>query len=252
MVFVVGSPRSGTTFLGGALGSLPGFLDLGELAPYKAAIPELVGQPVEAGAARVRRTLNITRRLGLTGPLRCVEHTPETAFILDRVALAFPDAQFVHMVRDGRDVVCSFLEQGWLDADRSGTDALDFPHGPEPRFWVEPERANEFPRVSDTRRAAWAWRRYVSAVRASRAPVIELRYEQLVADPSEAADALSRFLDAPEAPLAEELERAHVRSMGRYKRDLSGEQLEQVLEESGELLAELGYRASGRSASARS
>ena len=249
MVFVVGSPRSGTTFLGGALGSLPGFLDLGELAPYKAAIPELMGQPAEAGAARIRRTLNVARRLGLTGPLRCVEHTPETAFILNRVALAFPDARFVHLVRDGRDVVCSLLEQGWLNANRSDTDDLDFPHGPEARFWVEPERASEFPNVSDARRAAWAWRRYVSAVRASRAPIIELRYEHLVADPSAAADALSRFLDAPEAPLAEQLQRAHGGSMGRYERDLNGEQLEQVLEESGELLAELGYR---RSASTRS
>ncbi|HXG75812.1 MAG TPA: hypothetical protein VNJ53_04515, partial [Gaiellaceae bacterium] len=29
LVFVVGSPRSGTTFLAGAIGSVPGFLDLG-------------------------------------------------------------------------------------------------------------------------------------------------------------------------------------------------------------------------------
>ena len=42
LVFVIGSPRSGTTFLAGAIGSLPGFVDLGEVAPVKAAVPELV------------------------------------------------------------------------------------------------------------------------------------------------------------------------------------------------------------------
>ena len=39
LVFVVGSPRSGTTFTGSALGSLPGFVDLDEVQPWKAAIP---------------------------------------------------------------------------------------------------------------------------------------------------------------------------------------------------------------------
>ena len=33
LVFVLGSPRSGTTFLAGAIGSLPGFVDLGEVPP---------------------------------------------------------------------------------------------------------------------------------------------------------------------------------------------------------------------------
>jgi hypothetical protein len=241
LVFVLGSPRSGTTFLGAAIGSLPGFLELGELLPYKAVIPELAGLPLESGVARIRRTLNTARRLGLVGRMRAVDHTPETAFIVERVALAFPDAHFVHMLRDGRDVVCSFLEQGWFDADRSGRDDFDFPMGPETRFWVEPERAREFPRVSDARRAAWAWRRYVSAVRASRARLLELRYEKLTADPAAAASQLARFLEAPEAPLAQELARARRDSIGRYERDLSSEQLEDVLDESGELLRELGY-----------
>ena len=50
LVFVVGSPRSGTTFLAGAIGSVPGFIDLGEVAALKAAIPDLTRLPVpEAG-----------------------------------------------------------------------------------------------------------------------------------------------------------------------------------------------------------
>jgi len=41
LVFVVGSPRSGTTFLAGTIGALPGFIDLSEVTPHKAAIAEL-------------------------------------------------------------------------------------------------------------------------------------------------------------------------------------------------------------------
>ena len=43
LVFVLGSPRSGTTFLAGAIGSLPGFVDLGEVVVLDAD-----GKPVAA------------------------------------------------------------------------------------------------------------------------------------------------------------------------------------------------------------
>jgi hypothetical protein len=241
LVFVVGSPRSGTTFLGEAIGSLPGFIDLGELKPFKASIPELASLEREHGAARVRRIVTVARRLGLVGGLRGVEHTPETSFILDRVALAFPQARFVHLLRDGRDVVCSFLREGWFSADRSELDEVRFELGPKTRFWVEPNRAAEFPAVSEARRAAWAWRRYNSAVRASRAHKIELRYERMATDPAGTAAELARFLEAPEELLVDQLRRAHTGSIGRYRHDLAPEQLEDVLRESGELLRELGY-----------
>ena len=67
LVLVVGSPRSGTTFLARSLGSLPGFIDLGEVAPLKAAIPELADRPVDETATAVHRILTRARRLGLVG-----------------------------------------------------------------------------------------------------------------------------------------------------------------------------------------
>jgi len=42
LAFVVGSPRSGTSFTGRALGSQPGWVDLGEVPILKAAVPALV------------------------------------------------------------------------------------------------------------------------------------------------------------------------------------------------------------------
>jgi sulfotransferase family protein len=241
LVFVVGSPRSGTTFLAGAIGAVPGFLDLGEVAPVKAAVPELVHLAPGEAARRLRRTLAIARRVGLVAGVRGVEQTPEMAYLADVAALAYPEARIVHIVRDGRDVACSLLERGWLREGRRGADDAGLPYGHEPRFWVEPERAAEFRGASDARRAAWAWRRYVSAARAARAGVFELRYEHLADDPDAAAGELAAYLGAPVDPLAAALRAVHASSVGRWRRDLSAEQLADVRDEAGDLLGELGY-----------
>jgi len=241
LVFVVGSPRSGTTFLGRSIGSLPGFVDLGEVAPHKASVPELVALPAEDAAGRIRRTLAVARRLGLVGSLRSVEQTPETVFVAEAAALAFPSARFVHIVRDGRDVVCSLLDRGWLSQGRGGGDDAGLPYGAEPRFWVEQIRLEEFLRTSDARRAAWAWRAYVQAARSLGERAHEIRYERMVTDPDGVAADLAVFLNAPVPELGRALRGAHDESVGRFRRDLTAEQLAEVEAEAGELLIDLGY-----------
>jgi hypothetical protein len=240
VVFVFGSPRSGTTFLAGAIGRLPGFVDLTEVAALKARVPELVRMPTEDAAATIRRVLTVTRTLGLVRDLRAVEQTPETAFLLPAVGAAFPDAVLVHAVRDGRDVVCSLLERGWLGTGRTGgADDAFLPYGAAPRFWVESGREAEFAGASEARRAAWAWRRYVEAVLDSGIAVQELRYEQLTAH--DTAEKLAAALEAPAGPLIQALGEAHASSVGRYRRDLTPEQLADVEAEAGDLLRRLGY-----------
>jgi hypothetical protein len=241
LVFVIGSPRSGTTFLGSSIGSLPGFIDLGEVAALKAAIPELSRlEPDESGPV-LRGLLDRTRRLGLVGSRRALEQTPEDVFVAAGLAAAFPEARFVHIIRDGRDVVCSLLERGWLSAGRSGGDDAGHPYGSAPRFWVEPERAEEFARASDARRAAWAWRRYVSAARELDERTLEIRYERLAERPDEVATTVARFLETDSVPLAAAFQDAHAGSVGRWERDLSPEQVTDVEDEAGALLRALDY-----------
>ena len=122
LAFVVGSPRSGTSFIGRALGSQPGWVDLGEVPPLKAAVPRLVGLPRSEQAETVRRILQRIRTLALVRSLRGVEQNPETSFVLAGALLAYPNATAVHVMRDGRDVVCSLLDRGWLRADRNARD----------------------------------------------------------------------------------------------------------------------------------
>ena len=240
LVFVVGSPRSGTTFLAAAIGSLPGFVDLGEVPPVKATVPELAGLEPREAARRLRRILAVARRVGLVGSVRAVEQTPELAHLVGAIELAYPEARIVHILRDGRDVASSLLEKPWLRAGRSGADDAGIAYGSYARFWVEPERREEFERASDARRAAWAWRSYVTAARAA-AAAVEVRYERLAEDPKAVAGVLAAAIGAPEAPLATALAGAHGESVGRHRRDLSPEQLDDVLAEAGDLLADLGY-----------
>ena len=185
LVFVVGCPRSGTTFMGRAIGGLPGFVDLSEVRPWKAALPH------GPSSQELRSILERVRLIGLARGLRGVEQTPETSHVLTEALEAYPQAQAVHALRDGRDVVCSLLERGWLNADNAGDDDARLAYGAEPRFWVEPERREEFTQVSDARRCAWAWRRYVEAVRSAGAGerLLVIRYENF----SNSAETLAEF-----------------------------------------------------------
>lgn len=242
LVFVMGSPRSGTTFTASALGSLPGFVDLDEVQPWKAAIPSLLGAADNDIAADLRRILERVRLLGLARGLRGVEQTPETAFVLSAALHAYPEALAVHVVRDGRDVVTSLLERGWLNNAREGADDARLAFGSHARFWVESGREEEFTSVSDATRCAWAWRRYVTAAQAVPERTVTLRYEDLVADPALAATPVAERLGVAVTEVAEVFGRVHDRSAGRWRRDLTPEQLDDVEREAGPLLRELGYR----------
>ena len=243
-MFVVGSPRSGTTVTASLLGSLPGFVDLDEVQPWKAAIPRLMGRPEDEVARRLRTILERVRRLGLATGLRGVEQTPETSFVLAAVLRAYPRAHAIHVIRDGRDVVTSLLERGWLSAERTGADDANLAFGAYPRFWVEPERRDEFAQVSDATRAAWAWRRYVTAAAAVPEQTVEVRYEQLATDPVAAARPVAAALGVDPELVAERFAQVHDRSMGRWRRDLSPDQLADVEREAGDALVAAGYALS--------
>jgi hypothetical protein len=240
-VFVLGSPRSGTSFVARSIGSVPGFADLGELGPWKAAIPTLIGADEQAAAAELRRMLERVRRYGLVRGLRAIEQSPETAFVLPAALRAYPQAAVVHMIRDPRDVAASLVQKGWLRAGRPGRDDVGEAYGEHARFWVEPERREEFDDASEARRAGWAWRRYVTAARAAPSSTVEVRYEALAADPDTESEPLAAHIGADPVLLGESLRGMHAESIGRWRRNLTREQVDEVEAEAGELMQELGY-----------
>jgi len=240
VVFVVGSPRSGTTFLAGAVGAQPGFVDLGEVKPLKANVDRWMSLEEDEAARELRSTVERVRRLAFVRDLRPVEQTPELSFVVGAAVRAYPRSTVLHIVRDGRDVVCSLLAKGWL-REREGHDDARKPFGVHPRAWVEPERRDEFTSAPEAARAAWAWRRYLSAARAAPEHTLEIRYEDIAADPWAAASLIAARLETDPEPLAEALAAVHGRSVGRWRRDLTAEQVADVEREAGPLLRELGY-----------
>ena len=108
-------------------------------------------------------------------------------------------------------------------------------------MWVEPERRDEFARAREATRAAWAWRRYLTAAREAPEHTLEIRYEEIAADPAAAAELIANRLEIEPEPLAGALRVVHGRSIGRWRRDLTPEQIEDVEREAGPLLHELGY-----------
>ena len=260
-LFVVGSPRSGTTFTAESLGRVPGVVDLGEVPRFKAIVPAAYAV-VQAGHAdlarkRLAKVLALSARAGMGGGSQCLEQTPESTFVIAELAQAFPEAMFVHLIRDGRDVAASLVERGWLApgapaavVDAAGTTADDAgqPYGDYARFWVEPERRSEFAAASEASRCAWAWRRYESAARESLAAlpahrVVHIRYEDLVREPAAVAEELAAGLGRPEEAqhFATAFAAAHPRSIGRFRTTLLPEQLADVEAEAGGLLGQLGY-----------
>lgn len=116
------------------------------------------------------------------------DKTPLNTFSLDLIVRVFPDARFVHVLRDGVDVACSYVASG-----------------------LQP----------DFEAAARRWVRSVSAVRAfagrRSAQCYEIRYEDLVADPAEVVSRLCDYLEITFDPsMIERLD--HVEQMGDVAR----------------------------------
>lgn len=249
-MFVVGSPRSGTTFLGRALGHLEGFVDAGELLAER--LPRLYTLPPKQAVVEIRAGLEAAG-YPPQGGVRPVIHTPEMAFLAPAVLAMDRNTVIVQLIRDCRDVVASLIEQGWFAARRSlpeGESAgesrgVEVPvPGDAPRYWTEPSRSREFGAVSEARRAAWLWRRSVLAgLSGVRDPTrtLTLRYEEACADPVLTAGRLAALVGAPTSHVEAALAPLRADSVGRWRTHLTSVQLEDVYREAGELLRFLGF-----------
>ena len=253
-VFVIGAPRSGTTFLGSCLGRLP------EISyHYEPRLTKAAARCVYDGSWSARRAAAVFRLsysalllTALDGGHRFAEKNPENSFLVPFLAAEFPSAQFIHIVRDGRDATVSHAEQPWLAAASAASGQRGTAgqlRGPRARWWVEPPRREEFAQVSDFARSAWCWRRFTEAAlggvaRLVAGRAVEVRYEAMVSNPAATADQLAGFLGTSprgRGELRAAMARARPDSVGRWRARLSGQDVAEVEAEIGPLLTRLGY-----------
>ena len=68
-----------------------------------------------------------------------------------------------------------------------------------------------------------------------------MRYEALAADPETASEPLAAHIGADPVLLAEALGGMHAESVGRWHRNLTPQQVDEIEAEAAELMQELGY-----------
>jgi len=253
-IFIIGAPRSGTTFLGSCIGRMPEVSYHLEPMLTKAAVGCVYARSwtEDRSAAIFRSSYAALLLAAFHGGRRFADKTPENGFIVPFLGRTFATAQFVHIIRDGRDAAVSHAKQPWLttaalSSGRQGSARAGW--GPYPRWWVEPDRREEFSAVPDIVRTAWCWRRFTEAALEGLAGlpggrVLRVRYESVVSDPLTAAEAMADFLDASAAgreALREGLVMARTESVGRWRNVLSESDITDVEREIGPLLAQLGY-----------
>src|SRR5436190_19524223 len=115
-IFVMGCWRSGTTFLARSLGQHPSIAhfpnETAVLRGFFRWLEDGVEASTEEKAAIGRRFvsgwLDSYRRT--TGKPRVLEKTPPNVLVMNWLLACFPDARFLHIVRDPRAVVSSMQE----------------------------------------------------------------------------------------------------------------------------------------------
>jgi protein-tyrosine sulfotransferase len=261
-VVMGGAPRSGTTLLrklldrhpelcSGAETKLfvPAAFNLAWLArAYELHQAELEAMVAAAPSQAAFVDAFAARVTAAAGKARWAEKTPQNILHLDWILRHFPAASVIHIVRDGRDVVCSMREHpDWRWVDGAWQKVL-VPRSVE---WYAQ-------RWLDDTAAGMAWRRDQRYV--------EVRYEDLVADPAramrEVCDAIGATVDVTwlagladdshgraetvgAAPGRPDYEGAvSAVSVGRWRTDLDADEQRLVTRLCGSRLRELGYPAS--------
>ena len=253
--FLIGAARSGTDLLGAMLGAHSELRMLHEtgfvprLAEMIRSEPMTVERVIKVMAAagpleahglseeEMRRRLAELDDLKAAAVLRCFyetaaenagtsrwgDDTPSYLKRMRRIQRALTEARFVHVVRDGRDTLAA-----------------------------RPAEINTGAAIATGQR----WNKKVRSVRVQAHlmnHLIEVRYEDLIADPEATLRRVCEFIELPyDEAMTEPPERSRIENdlgpVGSWRERLEPEHLEAFEEVAGKMLDELGYRSGAPSA----
>jgi hypothetical protein len=237
LIVILGAARSGTTWTHRMLSAHPQVagIETGEtwlfpdVAPLWAdKVRQSAGERVVTAALReFCDELLVALRDRTTGATHVSEKTPATVWRLPMMARVYPDAYYVHVVRDGRDAVLSMARSGFASGDLAAA----------ARTWVDA--------VTRVRAGQQSFERFR-----------EIRYEDLLDDPMALIQDTWEWIGLPQSAVAtaELAERVYERvtplapvgDIGTGKWQLLGAEDRRAIEAvAGPLLAELGYPDGG-------
>jgi hypothetical protein len=276
-VFIIGSPRSGTTLLYHMLLSAGGFaVYLTESKVFDLVFPQFENLSNRKNRRKALdlwlqsklfslsgldhkqiedKILNECRTGGdflraimeeiarTQGVNRWAENTPEHILYLARIKNEIHDAIIIHMIRDGRDVALSLEKKGWVQP---------FPWDSERRTLV----------------AGLYWEWLVDKGRQQKSALgkdyMEVRYEDLIAQPEITLGEISAFINHkldyaqiqragigsvsdPNTSFEGESKSGTFDPVGRWRKQFSPEDLEALEQSIGPTLEQLGYAVTGSS-----
>jgi tetratricopeptide (TPR) repeat protein len=222
-IFVIGQPRTGTTLVERMLAAHPQVHGAGELQQFGLAVRRLDGRGGPRLSAGLMARAASLDPVGLGraylgacagqrgGRTRFVDKLPGNYLHVPLILAALPNARIVHLVRDPMDACFASFKQLFADG---------YPHSYDQR-----EQARHFVRYH---RLMAHWRE------AFPGRFLDVRYEELVAEPERGTRRLLDYLGLPwetaclefhrlDAPVAtasamQVREPAHTRSVGRWRR----------------------------------
>jgi hypothetical protein len=287
-VFILGCPRSGTTFLSECLGAIRGVEEfVGVLCPPRmchllatedrpdreevllASIRDVFwGSFWRQRYARSPRLIQLLRgRLPfrvflrpptLDGALFCYKE-PFLCFAADKVARHFPNARFIHIVRDGRDNADSLertypdalsdevIRSAFLSANKNSEIGPWRTHdGVNVPWWVPTADADRFGRLSRYERCVLMWREMTRGAqevgKVAPGRYLELRYEDLVREPVRWGREVAAFIGREfDRKAHRAFGRAVTASVGISRRNQDADRIRKADQIAGPLLRELGY-----------
>jgi len=256
-IFIGGAGRSGTTLLRVILDSHPNIA----CGPELKVIPQLaqlwrqfqtafyptlesyyITRPeINALFANIIVTLmdKYRRRHGKT---RAAEKSPNNVFYFQHLHDLLPASPCIHIIRDGRDVVCSLLTMNWADAVTGRPLEYTRDAGKAAEYWAGAIRAGRTMLEKRSRRSCY----------------LEVRYEDLVTNPEPTLKDLFAFINerwdpvvlryyeqerdlAGESSADQVTQPLYAKTVGRWRRDLRAQDKAAVKAAAGDLLVELGY-----------
>lgn len=243
-IFLIGCPRSGTTVTVELFGKHPDVANWSEAGliwdPKHFFDPEAdhcweTERVTEAETRRLHARFEHFRQS--RGKDRFINKHPRCSLRIDFINKIFPDAYFIHLVRDGRAVVNSILNKTQKEKFRH---TVPFGHFCKPPDW------RQFLRDDPVEQAAHQWAeilKYVFAKKESLgARYMELKYEDLCQDTCGHFAKMFQFANLPvnESILARIPET--LKDMGyKWKNDLTTVQIETINSVQKDMLKKLGY-----------
>lgn len=220
-IFIVGSPRSGTSILAWSLAEHPDLWTSGEIQLlYGLFSPQAVLPRVErelrfpngwfkeegVSTAEFLSALGTGLNALLTsrsGGRRWIDQTPVNTLMAGVLAEMFPGARFVHILRDGRNVVDSMVHFG----DSLPADEAEAVHSVD----LYPPWATDFAEACRTWANTVAAALELEGKRPERCHLV--RYERFIRDPETCFDELSAFLGVrPHPQCAATVRSTHIHS----------------------------------------